>query len=133
VHHAPPAGSPLAWDGRRAWGDEVLTGWIARFAPDLVLSGHVHQAPFVRDGGWADRVDTTWVFNPGQQAGPVPARVEVDLDGVDLGSGAGSGAGPRRCPRGSDVGAAPAVEAVAAAGHRLLRRLLRRQTLGRVA
>jgi Icc-related predicted phosphoesterase len=79
VHHAPPAGSPLAWDGRRAWGDEVLTGWIARFAPDLVLSGHVHQAPFVRDGGWADRVGTTWVFNPGQQAGPVPARVEVDL------------------------------------------------------
>ena len=37
VHHAPPAGSPLAWDGRRAWGDDVLSGWIARFAPDLVL------------------------------------------------------------------------------------------------
>jgi Icc-related predicted phosphoesterase len=80
VHHAPPAGSPLAWDGRRAWGDEALIGWIDRFAPDLVLTGHVHQAPFVLDGGWADRVGTAWVFNPGQQAGPVPARVEVDLD-----------------------------------------------------
>jgi hypothetical protein len=48
VHHAPPAGSPLAWDGRRAWGDGQLSGWIERFTPDLVLTGHVHQAPFVR-------------------------------------------------------------------------------------
>jgi Icc-related predicted phosphoesterase len=80
VHHAPPAGSPLAFDGHRAWGDDTLTGWIARFAPDLVLTGHVHQSPFVRGGGWVDRVGTTWVFNAGQQAGPVPARVEMDLD-----------------------------------------------------
>ena len=80
VHHAPPAGSPLAFDGRRAWGDDVLSGWIDRFAPDVVLTGHVHQAPFVDGGGWADRVGSTWVFNAGQQAGPVPAHVTLDLD-----------------------------------------------------
>ena len=80
VHHAPPAGSPLAWDGRRAWGDEVLSGWIERYAPDLVLTGHVHQSPFVPGGGWVDRIGTTWVLNAGQQPGPVPACVEVDLD-----------------------------------------------------
>ena len=80
VHHAPPAGSPLAWDGHRAWGDDVLSGWIARYEPDLVLTGHVHQAPFVPGGGWADQVGSTWVLNAGQQLGPVPARVEVDLD-----------------------------------------------------
>lgn len=80
VHHAPPAGSPLAWDGHRAWGDEVLSGWIERFHPDLVLTGHVHQAPFVDGGGWADRIGSTWVLNAGQQLGPVPAHVEVDLD-----------------------------------------------------
>jgi Icc-related predicted phosphoesterase len=79
VHHAPPAGSPLAWDGRRAWGDEVLSGWISRFRPDLVLTGHVHQAPFVPGGGWADRIGGTWVFNAGRQPGPTPAHVEVDL------------------------------------------------------
>jgi Icc-related predicted phosphoesterase len=79
VHHAPPAGSPLAFDGHRAWGDEVLSGWIARFTPDLVLTGHVHQAPFVDGGGWADRIGSTWVFNAGQQPGPVPAHVAVDL------------------------------------------------------
>jgi len=80
VHHAPPAGSPLAFDGRRAWGDDVLSGWIARFAPDVVLTGHVHQAPFTPGGGWADRVGSTWVFNAGRQAGPVPAHVTLDLE-----------------------------------------------------
>jgi Icc-related predicted phosphoesterase len=81
VHHAPPADSPLAFDGHRAWGDEVLSGWIARFTPDLVLTGHVHQAPFVDGGGWADRIGSTWVFNAGQQPGPVPAHIAVDLTG----------------------------------------------------
>ena len=80
VHHAPPDGSPLAWDGRRSWGDDVLSGWIKRYEPDLVLTGHVHQAPFVSGGGWVDRIGPTWVLNAGQQPGPVPARVEVDLD-----------------------------------------------------
>ena len=79
VHHAPPAGSPLAWDGRRPWGDDQLTSWIERFTPDLVLAGHVHQAPFVPGGGWVDRIGTTWVFNAGQQPGPTPSRVEIDL------------------------------------------------------
>ena len=53
--------------------------WIERFTPDIVLTGHVHQAPFVPDGGWVDRIGTTWVFNPGQQPGPAPARIEIDL------------------------------------------------------
>ena len=79
VHHAPPAGSPLAWDGHRSWGDDVLAGWIERFAPDVVLTGHVHQAPFVAGGRWADRVGSSWLFNPGRQPGPVPAHVELDL------------------------------------------------------
>jgi Icc-related predicted phosphoesterase len=83
LHHAPPDGSPLAWDGHREWGDDVLSGWIGRYRPDLVLTGHVHQAPFVPGGGWADRIGATWVFNAGQQTGPVPARIEIDLpDGV---------------------------------------------------
>ena len=29
---------------------------------------------------WADRVGATWVFNAGHQIGPVPARIELDLD-----------------------------------------------------
>jgi Icc-related predicted phosphoesterase len=80
VHHAPPSGSPLAWDGRREFGDEALAGWISRFEPDVVLVGHVHQAPFVGGGAWSDRMGTTWIFNAGQQPGPVPAHVLIDLD-----------------------------------------------------
>ena len=63
----------------------MLSGWIDRYTPDLVLTGHVHQAPFADGGGWADRVGSTWVFNAGQQGGPVPAHVTVDLD-LDAGT-----------------------------------------------
>jgi Icc-related predicted phosphoesterase len=80
VHHAPPAGSPTCWDGRRSFGDAVLRAWIDRHQPDLVLSGHVHQSPFTRDGSWADRIGATWVFNAGHQIGPLPSHVVVDTD-----------------------------------------------------
>jgi Icc-related predicted phosphoesterase len=79
IYHSPPRGSPLSWDGRRDFGDDDLAGWIARFRPDLVLSGHIHQAPFVDAGGWADRIGNTWVFNAGQQSGPVPTHIVIDL------------------------------------------------------
>jgi Icc-related predicted phosphoesterase len=79
IYHSPPRGSPLSWDGRRDFGDDDLAGWIARFRPDLVLSGHIHQAPFVDAGGWADRIGNTWVFNAGQQPGPIPTHIVIDL------------------------------------------------------
>jgi len=80
VYHWPPLGSPTCWTGRRDYGDADLVGWIERFGPDVVLAGHVHQAPFTPDGSWADRVRDTWVFNAGRQIGPVPAYVELDPD-----------------------------------------------------
>jgi Icc-related predicted phosphoesterase len=80
VYHAPPTGSPLTWDGRRAFGDDALAEWIGRFRPSLVLAGHIHQSPFTADGGWADRIGDTWVFNPGRQPGPVPAHVVLELE-----------------------------------------------------
>lgn len=80
IHHAPPAGSPVSWTGRGFAGDEVLTGWIERFSPDLVLSGHIHNAPFYADGAWVDRLGKTWVFNVGRQIGPQPSFIIVDFD-----------------------------------------------------
>lgn len=79
VYHSPPTGSPLSFDGRREFGDEALAEWIPRFRPDVILAGHIHQAPFVDGGGWAQRLDHTWIFNPGQQPGPVPTNVVIDL------------------------------------------------------
>jgi hypothetical protein len=80
VYHAPPYGSPTSWDGRKYYGDAELADWITRYKPDMVFSGHIHQAPFVKDGSWADRIDHTWVFNSGQQIGPTPTHVIVDTD-----------------------------------------------------
>jgi Icc-related predicted phosphoesterase len=79
IYHWPPLGSPTCWTGSRFYGDTELGGWITEFEPDMVLSGHVHQPPFKPDGAWADRIGTTWVFNPGRQTGPIPARIEIDV------------------------------------------------------
>jgi len=50
IHHAPPAKSPTSWGGDRYFGDVELREWIEQYRPDMVLSGHVHQSPFVKDG-----------------------------------------------------------------------------------
>lgn len=80
AHHAPPADSPVSWGGSRHFGDPGLRDLIDRYAPDVVCSGHVHNAPFVSDGAWADRIGTTWCFNMGQQIGPVPCHIAVHLE-----------------------------------------------------
>lgn len=82
VHHAPPQGSKTSWTGRKFVGDEFLRGWIDRFQPDMVLSGHVHNSPFYADGSWIDRIGRAWVFNPGRQIGPLPATITLDLDAM---------------------------------------------------
>jgi Icc-related predicted phosphoesterase len=80
VYHAPPSGSPVSWNGKRSFGDAALTEWIEMYAPDIVLSGHVHESPFVPGGSWADRIGGTWVFNTGQQIGDAPAHIIFNLD-----------------------------------------------------
>ena len=80
IHHAPPEDSPTGWDGRMCYGDEELRRWIKRYQPDLVLSGHVHQSPYVKDGSWVDQIGNTWVFNAGHQPGRVPSHVLIDTD-----------------------------------------------------
>ncbi|MES2474843.1 MAG: metallophosphoesterase [Verrucomicrobiota bacterium] len=80
IHHAPPDGSPVSWTGRMEAGDPFLTQWIAKYSPDLVLSGHIHNAPFYADGAWVDRMGGTWVFNSGRQPGPQPSHVILDLE-----------------------------------------------------
>ena len=78
IHHAPPAKSPTSWGGDRYFGDVELRDWIEQYKPDIVLSGHVHQSPFVKDGSWLDRIGPTWVFNAGQQFGAPPTHIVID-------------------------------------------------------
>jgi Icc-related predicted phosphoesterase len=82
IHHAPPAGSPVCWTGRKSGGDQFLTDWIQRFSPDFVLSGHIHNAPFYPDGSWIDRIGGSWVFNVGRQIGPQPTFVILDFEAM---------------------------------------------------
>lgn len=79
LYHWPPLGSPTCWTGRRDYGDPDLRAWIEEFQPEIVLAGHVHEAPFKSDGSWVDRIGDTWVFNAGHQIGKVPASVVLDL------------------------------------------------------
>jgi Icc-related predicted phosphoesterase len=78
AYHSPPDASPTSWSGARHYGDDVLNRLIDEHRPDLVLTGHVHEAPFRPDGSWYDRVGSTLVLNAGRQTGPVPAHLIVD-------------------------------------------------------
>jgi len=80
IHHAPPDQSRVSWTGKKFGGDEFLVEWIRTYQPDLVLSGHIHNAPFYPDGSWVDRLGKTWVFNPGKQLGPQPTYLAIDLE-----------------------------------------------------
>lgn len=80
IYHSPPHG-PLSWTGSRHYGDPVVTRWIERWQPTAVLMGHIHQAPFTPDGSWIDRFGSTLLLNAGKQIGPVPAHIELDLQG----------------------------------------------------
>ena len=82
IHHAPPEGARTSWSGRKSVGDEFLRGWIDRFQPDMVLSGHIHNSPFYEAGSWIDRIGKTWVFNPGRQIGPQPTTIKIDFDAM---------------------------------------------------
>ena len=82
MHHAPPDKYRVSWTGKHFAGDAFLVEWIHRFQPEIVLSGHVHRAPFYPDGSWIDRVGRTWVVNPGRQIGPAPTFITFDLDAM---------------------------------------------------
>jgi Icc-related predicted phosphoesterase len=79
AYHGPPEG-PLAWTGSKHFGDPELPRLIEEHRPDIVLCGHIHQAPFVEGGAWAEQRGSTWLFNSGHQRGQVPAHVFLDLD-----------------------------------------------------
>ena len=81
VYHPPPAGSPTAVGQRRSYGDGDLRAWIDELRPDVVLTGHVHEAPFVDGGSWFEHSGGTWTFNAGRiGVGAVPNHVVLDLD-----------------------------------------------------
>jgi Icc-related predicted phosphoesterase len=80
VYHYPPDEAPVSWTGRRHIGDRDLNEWIARYRPDLVLTGHIHDSPFRDGGSWIAGLGETWVINAGTQPGPIPAHAIIDTE-----------------------------------------------------
>lgn len=80
VYHSPPAGSPTSRTSTHDFGDEDLAGWIGTYRPDMVLTGHIHNAPFDEAGSWVDRIGDSWVFNVGRQIGPSPTHIAFDTE-----------------------------------------------------
>ena len=86
VHHAPPAGtrtSRCPHEGPLA-GNARLLERIRRHRPALVLSGHLHDAPFRAAGGWWDEIGETVILNPGHDHGALPAHVVIDFAAGEL-------------------------------------------------
>jgi Icc-related predicted phosphoesterase len=79
AYHGPPEG-PLSWTGKRFYGDPELPRLIELHRPDLVLCGHIHEAPFMSGGAWSEQRGGTWLFNSGQHPGQIPAHTFLDLD-----------------------------------------------------
>ncbi len=80
LYHSPPGGTGLCRTSRKEFPDHDLAAWVERWQPDLVFCGHVHQAPWVANGGWAAQLGRTWAFNAGRQIGPIPAHVVIDTE-----------------------------------------------------
>ncbi|MGF1450299.1 MAG: metallophosphoesterase [Opitutales bacterium] len=79
INHAPPSASPTSWTGKRDVGDPHLRRFIQTHQPQIVLCGHVHNAPFRQGGSWNDRIGESWVFNAGRQLGGLPTCLTIDL------------------------------------------------------
>ena len=84
IHHAPPSETRTAWTGKRDFGDTHLREFIVRHAPDIVLSGHIHNAPFRQEAGWHDQIGKTRIFNAGYQMGCLPPYLVFNLDAMEV-------------------------------------------------
>lgn len=80
IYHCPPHETPLSWNGKRHCGDPNAADWIQEHQPDLVFCGHVHEAPFVKNGTWFHRIGDTFVFNAGRQHGAIPSFLVWNTD-----------------------------------------------------
>ena len=74
-----------ATTGGATFPDHELADWIAEHQPDVVLCGHIHQAPWATGGSWHARLGDTWVFNAGKQIGKVPPHITLDTEARDRG------------------------------------------------
>ena len=78
LSHVPPSELSLSKGLRKDLGDPVLRYYVEKYRPDIVLSGHVHEAPF--HGPFCERIGSTACFNAGfVPDASFPCHVVLDL------------------------------------------------------
>lgn len=66
VIHTPAQGTALDQSfGGQHFGSTAMRRWLTTSRKHLVLSGHIHEAPFVNGGTWREEVDGTLCMQPG--------------------------------------------------------------------
>ncbi len=53
VYHWPPPDVPVSWVGTKSYRAPTSPAGSTGSGPDLVLTGHVHQSPWVDGGSWS--------------------------------------------------------------------------------
>jgi len=77
LSHEPPSAAATATTESGILGSDLFGRWIRRFQPDLVFSGHFHQAPFIAQ--FWDRLDRTFCVNAGHVANAsFPSHIVID-------------------------------------------------------
>jgi len=82
VVHVPPKYTKLdlGEGGRKNFGSTGVRGWLTKGSKHVLLSGHIHEAPFTRGGSWREVVEGTPCFQPGGWHDEGLCAVVFDLD-----------------------------------------------------
>lgn len=66
VVHCPPSGTSLDCAfGNQHYGSSGVKDWIASGPKHCVLSGHIHESPFMEGGEWRATINGVPCFQPG--------------------------------------------------------------------
>ena len=82
LHHVPPRDTQVG--GTR--GHFSVAKTIGRFQPDFVISGHLHDQPFLKGGAFCDRIGSTLCLNAGQvhpKSSRIPNHIILDTTSVE--------------------------------------------------
>ncbi|MEI7742108.1 MAG: hypothetical protein WCJ29_06485 [bacterium] len=84
VIHQPPFNSRLDESfGGEHFGSSGISDWLTSSKKLAVLSGHVHEAPFVNGGFWQQSVSGTPCFQPGGWHEEGLCAIQFDLEHVE--------------------------------------------------
>lgn len=81
VVHTPAHGTALDQSfGGQHYGSAAVRDWLTKSRKHLLLSGHIHEAPFVNGGVWREEVSGTLCMQPGAWHNEGLCAIVFDLE-----------------------------------------------------